>query len=80
MRHAGRQDGNDACVISDGGAVIDTDAGAGNDFVRFQLRLVDMIANLFAGRDADKVIAELSRRLLGGDDVLEFHAFKFRVL
>lgn len=68
------QDRNDAGRIVQPCSAGNADAVSGKDFVGFQLGLVNVGADGFAGGDADQMIAELPAGLPACDEVLELHA------
>ena len=69
MRYIHGQDGYYARLILNFCPLIDTYATAGNHFMGFQLRLMNVASDFFVRSNSHKVIAELPARLLGSDDV-----------
>ena len=80
MRDAGRHDRDGSGFIGNGYTIVNAYAGAGDDLMRLKLRLVNVIFDAFVRRNAYKMIAELPFGVFWGDDVLEFYAFKDRML
>ena len=62
------------------GAVVHACSAARDDFVRLELRFVNVVLDAFVRSNPDKMIAERAAGLFRGDDVLEFDAFESRVL
>jgi hypothetical protein len=57
-------------------AIISANTVPIDHFMGFQLSRMHMPVDLFSRRDAHKVVAKPAVRVLGSDEVLEFHPFK----
>ena len=71
---------NHAWNVFEFGAVVHACSAARDDFVRLELRFVNVVLDAFVRGDSDEVVAERAVGLFRGDDVLEFDAFESRVL
>ena len=71
---------NHAGGVIEFGAVIYAYAAPRDDFVRLELRFVNVVLDAFVRSDPDKMIAERAASFFRGDDVLEFYTFESRVL
>ena len=80
MRDFCGHDRNYAGNVIEFGAVIYAYAAPCDDFVRLELRFVNVVLDAFVRSNPDKMIAERAAGLFRGDDVLEFDAFESRML
>ena len=63
--HFGRHDGNDARRVLDFLPVVDTDAASANDFMGFQLRVMDVVENGFVWSNPYKMKAVCASGFFG---------------
>ena len=61
------------------GSVIDTYAVPCNNFVRFELRFVNVVFDALVWRNANEVVTECAASFFCRNEVLEFNAFESRV-
>ena len=80
MRDFRGHDRNHAGNVFEFGAVVHACSAARDDFVRFELRFVNVVLDAFVRSNPDKMIAERAASFFRGDDVLEFYTFESRVL
>ena len=80
MRYAYGKYGYYARFIRQFHTVINAHARARDYFMRFQLFLVDMAANLFIRGYPHKMVTKLSVCPFGCDNVLQLHTLKSRML
>ena len=80
MRDFCRHNRDDARSVFELGAVIDANSAPCDDFVCFELGLVNVRFDALVRRDSHQMIAERAAGFFRGNDMLEFYALESRVL